>query len=349
MHRVAFVLSLTGRTVWSSMCTTPWSQEDTSMTLRELAVDVVCREGPARVMELVAMGAEFTRNQDGSLHLTKEGGHSARRIVHAADLTGREIERALLAAARAHKNIRFFEHHLAVDLVVEDHQGMPHCFGIDPLLSMKGQAAFLCHMVLCHVCRYITPRFCAAAVCMFVALSTMLASGGAGQVYPSTTNPHVATGDGIAMAFRASATISNMEFVQFHPTALYEPANTGRTFLITEAVRGEGGMLFNKAGERFMQKYDSVRMELAPRDVVAQSIPGSTYKKSKGARKICSEWPAIQRATSPLKPHSTLRNSSATHCAVRSKVVLKLEALKIEMSSGSGNVEASASTRDHSF
>ncbi|GFH13083.1 L-aspartate oxidase, partial [Haematococcus lacustris] len=106
----------------------------------------------------------------------------------------------------------------------------------------------------------------------FVALSTMLASGGAGQVYPSTTNPHVATGDGIAMAFRASATISNMEFVQFHPTALYEPANTGRTFLITEAVRGEGGMLFNKAGERFMQKYDSVRMELAPRDVVAQSI-----------------------------------------------------------------------------
>ncbi|KAL6758044.1 L-aspartate oxidase [Haematococcus lacustris] len=212
------------------------------------AVDVVCREGPARVMELVAMGAEFTRNQDGSLHLTKEGGHSARRIVHAADLTGREIERALLAAARAHKNIRFFEHHLAVDLVVEDHQGMPHCFGIDVLDQ--------------H----------AMAMSRFVALSTMLASGGAGQVYPSTTNPHVATGDGIAMAFRASATISNMEFVQFHPTALYEPANTGRTFLITEAVRGEGGMLFNKAGERFMQKYDSVRMELAPRDVVAQSI-----------------------------------------------------------------------------
>lgn len=192
------------------------------------------------------MGAEFTRNEDGSLHLTKEGGHSKRRVVHAADLTGKEIERALLSAARSHPNIRFFEHHLAVDLVTDEYAGVPHCFGADVLDQRT------------------------MGMTRFIALSTMLACGGAGQVYPNTTNPHVATGDGIAMAFRASATISNMEFIQFHPTALYDPARTGRTQLITEAVRGEGGMLFNQGGERFMSNYDKARMELAPRDIVAR-------------------------------------------------------------------------------
>ncbi|GAX79809.1 hypothetical protein CEUSTIGMA_g7249.t1 [Chlamydomonas eustigma] len=214
------------------------------------AVDVVCREGPARVIELVKLGAEFTRNKDGSLHLTKEGGHNNRRIVHAADLTGAEIERALLATARSHPNIHFFEHHLATDLVVDEHDGVRHCFGADVLDQHKME------------------------MCRFIGLSTMLACGGAGQVYPNTTNPHVATGDGIAMAYRAGAAISNMEFIQFHPTALYTPPGSdtgGRTFLITEAVRGEGGHLLNAAGERFMSKYDS-RLELAPRDVVARSI-----------------------------------------------------------------------------
>ncbi|KAF5838194.1 FAD binding domain-containing protein [Dunaliella salina] len=212
------------------------------------AVEVVCKEGPARVLELVQMGASFTLNEDGSLHLTKEGGHSSRRIVHAADMTGKEIERALLAAAHAHPNIRFQEHHLVVDLVVDKHAGMPHCFGAD-VLDQRSHT-----------------------LTRIVSLSTMLACGGAGQVFPNTTNPHVATGDGIAMAYRAQADVSNMEFVQFHPTALHDTTNTGRTFLITEAVRGEGGVLRNLAGERFMAKYDPERMELAPRDVVARSI-----------------------------------------------------------------------------
>ncbi|GLC37807.1 hypothetical protein PLESTB_001478700 [Pleodorina starrii] len=211
------------------------------------AVEVVCREGPARVLELVEMGAQFSRNADGTLHLTKEGGHSNRRIVHAADLTGAEIERALLENARAHKNIHFYEHHMVVDLVVDEYGGTLHCFGAD-VLDQR-----------------------ANTMTRFLGLATMLASGGAGQVYPNTTNPHVATGDGIAMAYRAHANVSNMEFVQFHPTGLYNPAGTGSTFLITEAVRGEGGMLFNKAGERFMERYDE-RLELAPRDVVARSI-----------------------------------------------------------------------------
>jgi L-aspartate oxidase len=167
--------------------------------------------------------------------LTCEGGHTNRRIVHAADLTGREIERALLATARSHRNISFFEHHLATELVVDEAGGVPHCFGVDVLDQQS------------------------SSMSRFLGLATMLATGGAGQVYPSTTNPHVATGDGMAMAYRAGAAISNMEFVQFHPTALYSPPKssegvsstgaTDRTFLITEAVRGEGGMLFNLKGE----------------------------------------------------------------------------------------------------
>uniref|UniRef100_A0A7R9VR30 L-aspartate oxidase n=1 Tax=Chlamydomonas euryale TaxID=1486919 RepID=A0A7R9VR30_9CHLO len=223
------------------------------------AVEVVCREGPARVLELAAMGAEFTRNADGSLHLTMEGGHSKRRIVHAADMSGAEIERALLAAARAHPAISFFEHHLATDLVLEEEaDGEPTVVGVD-VVDVRS-----------------------ASLCRFLGLSTMLASGGFGQLYPITTNPSVATGDGMAMAYRAGAEVSNMEFVQFHPTALYTPpgADDGgaaasgagpRTFLITEAVRGEGGRLYNLHGERFMHQYDD-RLELAPRDVVARAI-----------------------------------------------------------------------------
>ena len=220
------------------------------------AVEAVCSEGPARVLELAAMGAEFSMDGvTGELHLTKEGGHSARRVVHAADATGAEIERALLAQAMAHPNITFYEHKLAVDLVKgEDAGGSPIALGAD-VLCLKEERLY-----------------------RFVALSTLLATGGAGQVYPMTTNPLVSTGDGIAMAHRAEAAVENMEFVQFHPTALYDgssgrlPDERGSAFLISEAVRGEGGVLLSADGKsRFMERVDP-RKELAPRDIVARAI-----------------------------------------------------------------------------
>ncbi|KAK9846964.1 hypothetical protein WJX84_007128 [Apatococcus fuscideae] len=212
------------------------------------AVEAVCREGPGAVLELVEMGANFTKGPKGDLHLTREGGHSHRRVVHAADLTGKEVERALLAAAHRHPNISILEHHLAVDLVCDRVAGAKHCLGLDVLDTHSYQMQRL------------------------VAPVTMLASGGAGQVYPNTTNPHVTTGDGIAMAYRAKAVMADMEFIQFHPTGFFQGARAqGQTFLISEAVRGEGGLLYNLDGRRFMSKYDD-RLELAPRDVVARSI-----------------------------------------------------------------------------
>jgi L-aspartate oxidase len=228
------------------------------------AVEAVCAEGPARVLELAAFGAEFTRAAGGAFHLAREGGHSARRVVHAADATGAEVERALLAAARAHPRVAFFEHHAALDLVVgRDAAGARVALGADVLAPGGGAAT------------------------RFLAPATLLATGGAGQVYPLTTNPGVATGDGVAMAARARAAVANMEFVQFHPTALYAPAcagydaeaaaaaaaaGDGRAFLVTEAVRGEGGRLLSADGaRRFMPGVDP-RAELAPRDVVARAI-----------------------------------------------------------------------------
>ncbi|MEM8600704.1 MAG: L-aspartate oxidase [Bacteroidota bacterium] len=219
-------------------------------------VRIVVTEGPERVRELMAMGAEFDREADGDLHLGREGGHSAHRIVHAADMTGREIERALLAKVYAHPNIALYEYHFAIDLITEHHLGRAavawpklHCFGAYVLNEKTGQVETI------------------------AAKATLLAAGGAGQVYLHTTNPTVATGDGIAMAYRAKARIANMEFIQFHPTSLYAPGADfgGRSFLITEAVRGDGGILRNQAGERFMPDYDE-RAELAPRDIVARAI-----------------------------------------------------------------------------
>ena len=224
----------------------------------QAAVDVVCAEGKDAVDKLVAFGCEFTRRACGSLHLAREGGHSKHRIVHAADMTGKEIERALLESARAHPNVTFYEHHAARDLLVseKDPNGASRrCIGAEVIRRSDG------------------------AVVTFLACCTLLASGGAGQLFPSTTNPSVSTGDGVAMAVRARADVANMEFYQFHPTSLYTgPGSVAakkkpneNAFLITEAVRGHGGRLLNHAGERFMSRYDD-RLELAPRDVVARAI-----------------------------------------------------------------------------
>ncbi|KAM7509126.1 hypothetical protein LguiA_019579 [Lonicera macranthoides] len=228
----------------------------------EETVRVVCTEGPDRIRELIAMGASFDHGEDGNLHLAREGGHSHHRIVHAADMTGREIERALLEAVLNDPNIFVFEHHFAIDLLTSQDGPDTVCHGVD-ILNTETQE-----------------------VVRFISKVTLLASGGVGHIYPSTTNPPVATGDGIAMAQRAQAVISNMEFVQFHPTALadkglpIQPTKTRENaFLITEAVRGDGGILYNLDMERFMPLYDE-REELAPRDVVARSIDDQLKKRN---------------------------------------------------------------------
>ncbi|MDR8390948.1 L-aspartate oxidase [Aliifodinibius sp. S!AR15-10] len=227
------------------------------------AVECIVRNAPRLIEELIKMGAEFTR-KEGELHLGREGGHSENRIVHAADATGWEIERALVSKVRNHPNIEVFEHHFALDLLTEHHLGKDvklddpiTCYGAY-VLDEKEEAV---HRMLSKV--------------------TVLAAGGAGQVYLHSTNPAVATGDGIAMAYRAKARIENMEFVQFHPTSLAIPE--ADSFLISEAVRGYGGILKNADGEAFMKQYDA-REELAPRDIVARAIDDQ-LKKS-GAKSV---------------------------------------------------------------
>ncbi|HEX2093901.1 MAG TPA: L-aspartate oxidase [Longimicrobiaceae bacterium] len=210
------------------------------------AVEALVREGPERVRELIRIGVEFTRRGE-DLSLGREGGHSRRRIVRSDDLTGREIERGLLAAVAASPNIRVLEDHAAVDLLVaaDPVSGEPRCFGAAVLDPGTGEMV------------------------PFLARATLLATGGCGQVYRHTTNPAIATGDGVAMAYRAGARVANMEFIQFHPTALY-PARE-RTLLISEAVRGEGAELRRIDGTPFMRAHHPLG-SLAPRDIVARAI-----------------------------------------------------------------------------
>jgi len=219
-------------------------------------VEFVVERGPDAIDALLKWGVEFDRHEDAAVaaqnqtpfDLGKEGGHSRRRILHAADATGLAIATSLLARARAHPNIHFFEHHCAIDLLTAHKSGRTEAnraLGAYVLDSRSGE------------------------VIRFQAPITMLATGGAGKVYLYTSNPDVASGDGIAMAYRAGATIANMEFMQFHPTCLFHPE--AKSFLITEAVRGEGGVLRNQDGEPFMSKYHPLR-DLAPRDVVARAI-----------------------------------------------------------------------------
>ena len=222
------------------------------------SVELIVRKGPEMIKQLLKFGAEFTR-ENGNLHLGREGGHSRDRIVHAADMTGKEIEKVLVKAAEEHPNIEILEHHFALELITEHHLGKSvtrydhvQCFGAY-VLDVQTEEV---HRML--------------------AKTTVLATGGAGQVYQHSTNPPIATGDGIAMAYRAKARLGNMEFIQFHPTSLYNPE--ADSFLISEAVRGHGGILRNSGGEAFMEEYDE-RKELAPRDIVARAIDDQLKKR----------------------------------------------------------------------
>jgi L-aspartate oxidase len=228
---------------------------------KENVVRTIIQEGPARIAELIELGMHFSEreiprsNGARELDLGKEGGHSRRRILHAKDVTGREIERALLAAIAERPNIEIFENHFAIDLVTSQKLGYVsnhRCLGVYVLDNRTGEVE------------------------TFAAPVTLLATGGCGKVYLYTTNPDIATGDGVAMAYRAGATVANMEFIQFHPTCLYHPR--AKSFLISEAVRGEGGVLKSIARVEFMDSWHPLK-SLAPRDVVARAID-SEMKKS---------------------------------------------------------------------
>ncbi len=208
------------------------------------------------------------KNPDGDYKLGKEGGHSAFRILHHKDITGKEIERALLAAISRSSNIRLINHCFVVDIITQHHLGY---------LVTKSTPDIECYGV--YVLNLQTN-----SIEKILAKITLLATGGNGQVYRTTTNPSIATGDGVAIVYRAKGRIENMEFIQFHPTALYEPGVRGQAFLITEAVRGDGGILRNKNGEAFMEEYDS-RKDLAPRDIVARAI--DSEMKQTGTENVC--------------------------------------------------------------
>jgi L-aspartate oxidase len=219
-------------------------------------VKLVVQEGPERIRELVDFGVRFSQKEGSKkiFDLGREGGHSKRRIVHTKDLTGHEVEKRLLAQAESDSNIRIFENHMAIDLIskstlvrrgIVSKKADQSCWGAYVLDVETGE------------------------ILTFLARITILCSGGAGKVYRYTSNPDIATGDGVAMGFRAGVKVANMEFVQFHPTSLYHPL--AKNFLISEAVRGEGGILLDKKGRRFMADYHPLK-DLAFRDIVARSI-----------------------------------------------------------------------------
>jgi L-aspartate oxidase len=215
-------------------------------------VETCVEQGPASVQRLLDLGVRLDRGPDGNLDLGREGAHSRHRVVHWQDVTGREIQRALLAAALRHANITILDHHIAVDLLsLAKYGGDPACFGAYVLDRKTGEVGTVC------------------------ARATVLASGGTGKVYIYTSNPDVATGDGIAMAYRIGAACSDLEFVQFHPTVLYHPH--ANNFLISEALRGEGGVLRLVTGETFMEHYHPMK-SLASRDIVARAIDNELKK-----------------------------------------------------------------------
>ena len=219
------------------------------------AVEQVVRNAPAQIQELVSWGVNFDKNADGQFDLHREGGHSEFRILHHADDTGAEIQRGLMAAVRSCPDIEILENHFAVEIITQHHLGIRvtrrtpdiECFGAYVLNPKTGK------------------------VDTYLSRVTLMATGGTGAIYATTSNPNIATGDGIAMVHRAKGKIKDMEFVQFHPTVLYNPKETHPAYLITEAMRGYGGILRLPDGQEFMQKYDE-RLSLAPRDIVARAI-----------------------------------------------------------------------------
>ena len=229
----------------------------------EAVVRQLVQEAPDRVRELFKLGVPFTQKNSGELDLTQEGGHSARRIAYVGDHTGAAIQKTLLEACAAHPNIQFFEYHLAVDLITQRHR-VPLT-----LPSPSREEGARCYGA--YVLEEAT-----GTIHTFAAQCTLLATGGAGKVYLYTTNPDTASGDGIALAWRAGCRLANMEFVQFHPTCLYHPK--AKNFLISETLRGEGGILRLMSGETFMEKHDP-RGNLATRDIVARAIDFELKKR----------------------------------------------------------------------
>ena len=219
------------------------------------AVEQVVRNAPAGIRDLVKWGVNFDKKEDGEFDLHREGGHSEFRILHHADDTGAEIQRGLMEAVRRHPNIEILENHFAVEIITQHHLGIRvtrrtpdiECYGAYVLNPDTGK------------------------VDTYLSRITLVATGGTGAIYAATSNPNIATGDGIAMVYRAKGKVKDMEFVQFHPTVLFNPKETHPAYLITEAMRGYGGILRLPDGEEFMQKYDR-RLSLAPRDIVARAI-----------------------------------------------------------------------------
>ena len=223
------------------------------------AVEQVVRNAPAGIKELVEWGVNFDRNADGQYDLHKEGGHSEFRILHHADDTGAEIQRGLMEAVRQNPNIEVLENHFAVEIITQHHLGI--------------RVTRRTPDIECYGAYILNPE--TGKVDTYLSRVTLMATGGTGAIYATTSNPNIATGDGIAMVYRAKGKVKDMEFVQFHPTVLYNPKEPHPASLITEAMRGYGGILRLPNGEEFMQTHDP-RLSLAPRDIVARAIENET-------------------------------------------------------------------------
>lgn len=251
--------------------TNPWDNFENHIKDTLIAGDGICdpvvvekvvREAPAQIKELISWGVDFDKDEKGNFDLHKEGGHSDFRILHHKDNTGAEIQLSLIEAVKKNKNIDVYDHHFAVEILTQHHLGIEvtrHTSGIECY------GAYVLDQKTNHID-------------IFLSKITMMATGGIGCIYKTTTNPLIATGDGIAMVYRAKGEVRDMEFVQFHPTALYHPGDRP-SFLITEAMRGYGAVLRTSDGKEFMHKYDE-RKSLAPRDIVARAI--DTEMKNRG-------------------------------------------------------------------